>query len=481
MKVLISCCARQKENIFREFMESLSHLNTNGLDIGYGFVFHNWPEGEALAKEYPLSGPLLCAHHQSMNAYVVSEVTHQWNDPLINDMILMKNALLRTCLQENYDYIFIVDSDLYLHPDTLQTLVSRQKDIIAEAFWTRWKPDQPELPNAWDYDHYSFYENSIDLWRHPGVYPVGGTGACILISANAIKQGVRFDRVPNVSWWGEDRYFQLHASTRGIPLWLDTTCPVYHIYRESALVELQRWKRNLPQRPWDDIRKKATPKLTAMMIVSNEANRYLTKVLDSLNDIVDDIAVVDDNSHDDTVQLCEKYEKARILRLPNSFFHMESYLRSTAWEWALESSPDWILAIDADEVIERPDLVKQLINQDIIDIWSFRIYDMWNQTHYRHDQYWTGHLRYRPMLMRVFRNFPYKWDANNHHSARVPQNIGRFCHGNSDIRIAHLGWAKEEDRIQKYKRYLAVDPNGEWGSLEQYQSILDSTPNLEPW
>jgi hypothetical protein len=44
--------------------------------------------------------------------------------------------------------------------------------------------------------------------------------------------------------------------------------------------------------------------------------------------------------------------------------------------------------------------------------------------------------------------------------------------------LKHLGWVKKEDRMAKFKRYRELDPDGTYGSTEQYQSILDESPNL---
>lgn len=51
----------------------------------------------------------------------------------------------------------------------------------------------------------------------------------------------------------------------------------------------------------------------------------------------------------------------------------------------------------------------------------------------------------------------------------------------TNLRLKHYGWSREEDRIEKYNRYMELDPNGEFGNLEQYKSILDENPNLIKW
>jgi len=41
--------------------------------------------------------------------------------------------------------------------------------------------------------------------------------------------------------------------------------------------------------------------------------------------------------------------------------------------------------------------------------------------------------------------------------------------------------SKKEDRIKKYLWYMEKDPEGKYGIMAQYQSILDENPNLKLW
>jgi len=47
--------------------------------------------------------------------------------------------------------------------------------------------------------------------------------------------------------------------------------------------------------------------------------------------------------------------------------------------------------------------------------------------------------------------------------------------------VKHLGWASPADRLKKYQRYMELDPEGKFGIIEQYKSILDPHPNLIKW
>lgn len=121
-----------------------------------------------------------------------------------------------------------------------------------EIFWTKWEPDFPELPQVWLSDQYNLYRSSrgeilpqeeilqrvhlfINTLKTPGIYPVGGLGACTLISKKALNSGVNFAEIYNISFVGEDRHFCIRAAALGFQLFVDTNYPAYHIYRLSDL------------------------------------------------------------------------------------------------------------------------------------------------------------------------------------------------------------------------------------------------------
>ena len=47
----------------------------------------------------------------------------------------------------------------------------------------------------------------------------------------ALKLGVSFSIIDNISFWGEDRHFCIRAEALGLKLYVDTVYPAYHIYR----------------------------------------------------------------------------------------------------------------------------------------------------------------------------------------------------------------------------------------------------------
>ncbi|WP_304340564.1 glycosyltransferase family 2 protein [Metaclostridioides mangenotii] len=630
-KVLIGSPIHQTPDILKEFLISLKELNKSDFDISYYFIDDNIEEisSDYLKnfKESEKNVTLIASNFQ--DNYVKNEHTHMWSSNLVDKVANFKNEIIRYSIENNFDYLFFIDSDLIVNPRTLNQLVGDNKDIISNVFWTKWEPNTIEMPQVWLMDSYDMHDDSIptdhaqqtmefiNKMRIPGVYKVGGLGACTLISKKALLAGVSFSKIYNLSFWGEDRHFCIRAASLGLELYVDTHLPAYHIYRYADLDGVENYKKDTIAKNKDLIKFKVLnnitkginaletysyqtefsneflvyftsnegskqlalinskkdnvksnkiinrasitkcdfdfnindtkidcdleltvdgfknfksyynkysarcrlekqndgnylidefiieneitldnapivryfrekPTLTLSMIVKNEEGRYLKKALESAREYIDNAVIIDDASTDNTIEICKEALKGIPLTLilnKESKFSNEIDLRKQQWRETISTDPDWILFLDADEIFEDKfkDNVKELMINYDIDSYMFRLYDFWNEDHYRDDNLWRAHNSYRVFMIRYQKNFDYKFNETAQHCGRMPYNVGELQYCLSNMRLKHYGWSCEEDRIEKYNRYLKLDPNGEFGSLDQYASILDENINLTKW
>nr|WP_249435647.1 glycosyltransferase [Paenibacillus sp. Marseille-Q4541] len=520
IRVLIGSPIHQKPAILREFLNSLFRLKTDHMEFGYFFIDDNQDDrASRLLGEFAKRVERTTIQPSNKrDEYIRNDYTHSWNEQLVWKVADFKNLMIQHAIDEKYDYLFLVDSDLLLHSETVEQLIASEKDIISEIFWTSWQTNSMPEPQVWLRDEYTLWEQQrgekltdeeiakrYELFKSqlkvPGVYEVGGLGACTLISRQAMLCGVNFKPIKNLSFWGEDRHFCVRASALGYSLHVDTHFPAYHIYRESDFAGVEAFKQETggdhglldiellldsPKKVTISSTKKGREKLTLTMVVKNEGNRYLRRVLEEHRKYIDEAVIIDDGSTDNTVDICLDVLKGIPVRLISngiSKFNNEVDLRKQQWEETLKTDPDWILNLDADEMFESKFAleIRQLIQQDEAHMFCFRLYDFWNENEYRDDHLWRSHLTYRPFLIRYQNDFVYKWKETPQHCGRFPENVFEIPHRLSELRLKHYGWAQPEHRLEKYHRYMQLDPDGIYGWKEQYVSILDDNPKLIPW
>ena len=505
-RVLVGSPVYQKPEILDAFLNSLKNLNRNTIDIDYMFVDDNKDEKSSkLLEEFKREeSKVIIMLGKEQGVYVCNEESHHWDDDLMLKVANYKNSIIDYAIENNYDYLFFIDSDLILHPNLIEHLKTANKDIVSEIFWSQWHKDRPLEPNVWLFDEYDLVpkrlgenlsEKEMELrqikflnqLRIPGLYEVGGLGACTLISRDALVEGVNFKSIKNLTIHGEDRFFCIRAAVLGIDLFVDTYYPAYHIYREENLEGVEDYVK-VCEADCSFVRqhKKKGNKITLSMIVKNEEGRYLMQMLNSLKEHIDEAVIIDDASSDNTINICKEILKGiplHIIENEESMFGNEISLRKKQWNETIKTNPDWILSLDADEILEEDfwKNAQNLIDDQKYDFYSFRLYDMWNETHYREDKYWNAHSIYRPFLMRYQPNFNYTWNETSQHCGRFPINTFSFPKTTSEFRIKHLGWATQKDRIEKFKRYALLDPKAIYGIKEQYDSIMDTNPNLIRW
>jgi cellulose synthase/poly-beta-1,6-N-acetylglucosamine synthase-like glycosyltransferase len=499
VRVLIGSPIRQKPAILAEFLRSIDELDPQGLELAYHFVDDNTAEeSSALLTAFAASHPdCILRRAESQDTFVCDEQTHHWTDDLWLKVGSFKDRIVADALQRGFDFVFLVDSDVVMAPRLLRHLVSLDKPVVSEVFWTSFQPAAPMLPQVWVADQYTLFERGrsekladheemqramvfMKQLRRPGVYPVGGLGACTLIARRALERGASFAPIDNLSFWGEDRHFCVRARALGIELWADTRMPPLHLYRESDLERVAHYRARFAADFLEH------PKLTLSMCVHNEADRWLRQALRAHRPFIHEAVIIDDASTDDTSDVVRRELDGiplRLVRNETSRFSNEVELRKQQWAEALKTNPDWLLFLDADDLLESraKRVIPELLAQTNATVFGFHMYDFWDEAHYREDTWWKAHSIPRPFLLRYTPDYLYRWTETPQHCGRMPSNLSWFNSAAIDLRVKHMGWSDPHERQRKYERYAKLDPGARYGIREQYESILDPQPTLVPW
>lgn len=242
-------------SVLRLFFSGLRGLYGEDLDLSY-ILYDDTrsQESRILLQAFCQDDPFRRCVIPQLNGlgasdYRRSTTTHHWTPASLQRIAQIKNRLLMECFQREHDAAVLVDDDVIVHPLLVRHLSALQKPIVSEVFWTRFQPYQPWLPNVWDTGVYSFCSaESILQLRQPGVYKVGGLGACTFVDRSVWEKRVDFSFVHNVDLWGEDRHFCIRAACADIELHADTQYPPYHVYRPHDLGNAGEWFRHGCQR-----------------------------------------------------------------------------------------------------------------------------------------------------------------------------------------------------------------------------------------
>lgn len=220
-------------------------------------------------------------------------------------------------------------------------------------------------------------------------------------------------------------------------------------------------------------------KVIANMVARNEGPHYLDAVLERLVDQVDEIVFTDDASDDNTVEIAARYtDKIQVLDKP-LFIEHEGRFRQKSWDFLQEATTptedDWILAIDADEMLyeDQPGMLREVTQQsyEVVNIW---FYHMWNENAFRVDGGWRPHgstrlFKYRPGGS--FRDRALACGSEPEYVSMSVRFKGLYLI-NSGLKMKHLSYIKDEDKITKYERYTQID-GGAFHAGSHIQSIMD--------
>ena len=243
IKILITAPVHQNEDIFKEYLWSLNRLLIpHDVEIKKFFYLHNCENLKNLLNkdEYIILN--------DDSSFAVTEETHLWKNENFSAVATMRTLALEKARQDNFDYVFSVDSDVLLNPSTLNVLLNDNKDIVGNIYWTDFNGKGFLLPNCYDKENCQFdsTRGGLDRLKVMGVYNIGVVGACTLINKRVIQNPyISYFPIENISstkW--EDQAFITRARCLipDITICIDTRYPARHLYRQSEYEEWMKEK-----------------------------------------------------------------------------------------------------------------------------------------------------------------------------------------------------------------------------------------------
>lgn len=235
-KILHFSPTRKPPEILQLHLESLKRLENRNFQITFSFFDDNTNrESSHLLKKFIDSTPNSFYHNLDLTGIKNYIGDERWVPTLYHRITFIKNAVIQFFLEEEYDYLFLSDSDLIIHPNTINNLILQKKDFCSTIFWTHFDSNPTYTPNAWYSKPHGFSVDDLLKFQEPGTYEVDFTGACTLLSRKILSNGINFEKIPNVSYLGEDKHFCIRSSVYGFQAYVNTEYPSFHVYNEDYI------------------------------------------------------------------------------------------------------------------------------------------------------------------------------------------------------------------------------------------------------
>lgn len=187
-------------------------------------------------------------------------------------------------------------------------------------------------------------------------------------------------------------------------------------------------------------------KITACLIVKNEEGN-LRECLDSLKSFVDEIIVVDTGSTDTTVKIAGEYTN-------NVFFYQWDGDFASARNYALSKvTGDWIISIDADEIITNPEIIRTTLENLSTKVGGLLIELLNVSTRI------DGSVdRFTIHLLRIFRNNrSFHWESIIHEQIVESIIHSGYSVSQSPIVFFHKGYDLSPEKMkEKQNRNLSL-------------------------
>ena len=232
-RILIAVPVNEQEKIFKEYLLSLNSLKIpQDYTIDRFFILSKGSSLSSMLKPNEYS-------YETENFLIDKEQGfHNWSQERLKNIAMLRSLILEKARKEKYDYLFTVDSDILLHPNTLIHLLNYNLPIVTEAVWTK-NPDGITVLDG-QYEGWKHFQNRD--YTKPGLYEINWGGMVTLIHSSIFNiETINYYPIKEViEEYSEDWSFfcKIYCHFPDFKLYMDTTYPGRHLYNESCY---KRW------------------------------------------------------------------------------------------------------------------------------------------------------------------------------------------------------------------------------------------------
>jgi glycosyltransferase involved in cell wall biosynthesis len=199
------------------------------------------------------------------------------------------------------------------------------------------------------------------------------------------------------------------------------------------------------------------PRLVTALLVKDEADKYLERVLRRCLEFSHEVIVLDDGSADDSPNIARNLGCTVYERTQTGMWGNEAPARAELWDLGSQHAGDgWLLICDADMILHGDP--RPLTYSTACNAWAWCLYDLWDaESTYRGDGYWQGHLHPRPWMFRPSTlKEPPIWPRRGLHTGHAPQNFPYVVTPltvESGVYWLHLSYLTKIQRSAKLSAY----------------------------